>query len=190
MSRSRTIIGLATLALCGVSFALAPAVQGMVQATKQHEKIKMGAGSWAGTLTTHSMGEPMTMPCSEVVTSIGDLWTTSRFEADFMGMPFVGSSVLGYDPEKKKYVGTWIDSMHPRLTVMEGTYDEAKKAIVMEYDMLDDLTGTMKKMRSETVFNAQSYTMKFFVLEGRDAKLDMEINLNRKGTAMEAGAAR
>ncbi|MFT5049916.1 MAG: hypothetical protein ACI8QZ_001309 [Chlamydiales bacterium] len=190
MSRPRTFIGLATLALCSITYAVAPALQGMVQAAPQHNMIQQGTGEWAGTVTMYMEGQASTAPCSEVVASIGDLWTTSRFEMEFMGTTFTGASTLGYDPAKKKFVGTWIDNGHPTLTVMEGTYDEAKKAIVMHYDGMDDMTGTMKKMRQETTHTKNSYTMKFFKVEGGADKLEMEMTLNRKASTTEAASGR
>ena len=50
----------------------------------------------------------------------GGLWVLSKFEGDFGGMKFEGRGQFGYDPIKKKYVGTWIDSMSPTLSVLEG----------------------------------------------------------------------
>ena len=43
----------------------------------------------------------------------GGLWVASTFQGDFGGMTFEGRGQFGYDPAKKKYVGTWIDSMSP-----------------------------------------------------------------------------
>src|SRR6185295_18628018 len=46
-----------------------------------------------------------------------------------MGMPFEGMGVTGYDNLKKKYVGSWIDSMGTGIMQSEGTYDPSKKTI-------------------------------------------------------------
>ena len=46
-------------------------------------------------------------------------------------MEFHGQGQTGYDPNKKKYVGTWVDSISPTIMIMEGdivdisSYNEA-----------------------------------------------------------------
>jgi len=57
------------------------------------------------------------------------MWLVSRFEGEAAGMPFVGVGTSGYDPEKKKYVGTWVDTMTPHLMITEAEYDEEKKPL-------------------------------------------------------------
>jgi hypothetical protein len=39
---------------------------------------------------------------------------------------------LGFDPEKKKIVGTWVDSVHNYLWVYEGSFDESGNVLTME----------------------------------------------------------
>ena len=149
---------------------------------EQHKQLQMGIGEWAGTISMYQpeMKEPEVAPCSEVVTAIGELWTTSRFEMDFMGSKFVGSGTLGYDSLKKKYVGTWIDSMNPTITAMEGEFDEAKQAMVMHYDMYDPMTKSMTPMRNEMVHKGDSYSLSFFKKGDADEALYMKIDMKRK----------
>ena len=59
----------------------------------------------------------------------GGLWLLSKFEGDFGGMKFSGRGQFGYDPVKKKYVGTWIDSTSTVLSVLEGEYDAKTKTM-------------------------------------------------------------
>jgi hypothetical protein len=51
-----------------------------------------------------------------------------------MGQPFEGRGATGYDPAKKKFVGTWVDTMTPGYYTVEATYDPATKT----------MTGTME----------------------------------------------
>jgi hypothetical protein len=41
---------------------------------------------------------------------------------------------LGYDPEKGRFVGTWVGSMMPVLWVYDGGLDEAGKVLTLEAD--------------------------------------------------------
>ena len=185
MRLSHLILTLSSLAVGGVAVAaLGSAPQDMPSpAVKQHKQIQRGVGSWEGTITMHmpDMPEPMTLPCTEVVRSVGDLWTLSRFEMDMMGTPFTGSSTFGYDKHKQKYVGTWIDSMSTGVTLMEGDLDKERKVIVMHYDQRDEASGATRKMRSETAHDGDSMNIKFFEVADGGDRLQMEIAMTRKG---------
>ena len=191
MLQPRKLLLTATLAVCGVVYAATPLMQGPVQPTEHHERVMKGVGHWKGTMTMSMPGMPeSTSDCSETVTALGGLWTQSQFRTNFMGMEFQGSATLGYDPKKGKFVGTWIDNMNPMLTVMEGVYDKEKNAIVMEYEMMDEMTGEMKPVRSYTVTTADTYTMAFYdVKDGNETKT-MEMNMKRQPVATEAAAGK
>jgi uncharacterized protein DUF1579 len=53
----------------------------------------------------------------------GGLWLLTDFEGKFGDSSFHGRGETGYDPQKKKYVGTWVDSMSASISVMEGDFD-------------------------------------------------------------------
>ena len=46
--------------------------------------------------------------------------------------PFNGLFTLGYDQDKKKFVGTWVDSMSSHLWKYEGTLDGSRKTLTLE----------------------------------------------------------
>ena len=41
-------------------------------------------------------------------------------------------TVLGYDPEKGRFVGTWLGTMMSKLWVYEGFLDETKRVLTLE----------------------------------------------------------
>ena len=193
MFTKRLALGLTTLVLGGVALAISPLAsqeEMMDMSTPHHKMIMKGVGNWEGTITQYMPGvEPVPMPCTETVTGIGNLWTTGHFEMDFMGTPFEGISTLGYDTIDKKFVGTWADSMSPKMAHMEGTYDEKKGAIIMHYDMFEVMTGETKKMRSETAHKGDSYTIDFYDVSGEKEALMMKIEMKRK-MVREAGSTK
>jgi hypothetical protein len=66
-----------------------------------------------------------------------------------MGAPFTGHGTMGYDQQKQKYVGTWIDSMKSGLFISEGTGDEHGKVFTMIAQGYCDAEGkaiTMKQV--------------------------------------------
>ena len=195
MLSPRLVTGVATILVSAVSIAaignLLPFQDAAPQQTKQHKLLVKSAGNYEGTTAMWMPGapEPMQAPCSEVVTAIGGLWTTSHFQMEFMGQPFAGSAISGYDAERKKFIGYWVDSTNPKVTQMEGDWDEAKQAIVMQYDMFDTMINKMVKMRSETVHHDDGYTMTFFRIEDGKAERQMQMTMKRKAT-VEAGAVK
>ncbi len=95
----------------------------MPEAAPEHGWIQESAGTWNVKCTYYMDPTQPPMECTarETIEAVGQFWTVSTFEADFMGMPFQGRCTLGYTPAKERFVGTWIDSMSQHMFVMEGT---------------------------------------------------------------------
>ena len=62
---------------------------------------------------------------------IGGFWAVFENHGEMMGAPFTGIMTVGYDPEKKQYQATWVDSMTPILWVYQGEVDASGKALVL-----------------------------------------------------------
>jgi Protein of unknown function (DUF1579) len=194
MSYPKLVLTITALASCAlVATALVPALQDMpiLKPTEQHKKILSGVGEWEGTLTSYMTPDqkPATSPAHESVTPIGEFWVLSQFDCQFNGMPYHGSGHVGYDPEKKKYIGTWVDSMSSLFALMEGDIDPATKALVMHWQGRD-MTGKVVPHRSESVENGDTRTMTFYMGEGAGTK-SMVIEMKRKkGKTTETGATK
>src|SRR5688500_293161 len=115
----RLVLAAFVLASLGTAVAALRPAQAMPTPTQEHAQLLKAVGEWEGTLTMSAPGVPAEpMACRETVTGVGAFWTVATFTCDFGGMPFIGSGTMGYDTERKLYVGTWIDAMTTRLTVM------------------------------------------------------------------------
>ncbi|WP_182868593.1 DUF1579 family protein [Rhodopirellula sp. JC639] len=116
--------------------------------SKEHAYLAKTVGTRTGTMKVWPQGpdgDAMEFPFSETNTAIlGGNWVESAFEAG----PYKGRGMSGYDPIKKKYIGTWANNMTPYLAVMEGTYDEAKHELTMIFDDIDPATNKPVKMKS------------------------------------------
>jgi hypothetical protein len=101
--------------------------------TAEHERLTLDVGTWDATIKCYMQGpdaEPHVSHATEVVKLMpGGLWAISDFEGQFGDTPFHGHGQSGYDPLKKKYVGTWIDSMSPSLMIFEGDYDPSTRTL-------------------------------------------------------------
>ena len=118
-----------TLSICFTSYVTAQ----MHEPTEEHQILKDDVGVWKAELSVWMAPgtEPMKSSGKETITMLGELWALSEFAGEFGGMPFGGRGTTGFDPAKRKYVGTWIDSMTPTISHMEGTYDAETKTMTM-----------------------------------------------------------
>ncbi len=93
---------------------------------KEHALLKKDVGVWDADITMFMdpNAEPTKSKGVETDKMLGDFWLMTHFEYDFMGQQVTGHGLIGYDPSKKKYVGTWHESASPYMATMEGTYDE------------------------------------------------------------------
>jgi hypothetical protein len=98
---------------------------------REQDLFKQDVGVWDATIemTMEAGGKPNVTKGTETNTLLGGRWLISDFKGEMMGMPFQGHSVMGYDPAKKKYTGTWVDSMSTTSSVLEGTYDPKTKTM-------------------------------------------------------------
>jgi Protein of unknown function (DUF1579) len=114
----------------------------------EHQILAAAAGTWDATIRTFGGGSAVSKGTEVTEVLPGGLWVLSRFDGDFDGMKFQGRGQFGFDPFKKKYVGTWIDSMNPILSVLEGSYDAKTKTMTYVGDGLgpDMKTKVTQKM--------------------------------------------
>jgi hypothetical protein len=92
------------------------------------------AGTWDATIKSWSApdSQPAVSQGVEVGKLMpGGLWLQTEFDGKFGDVEFHGCGQSGYDAKKKKYVGTWVDSMSTEIMMMEGDYDEATRTVTM-----------------------------------------------------------
>lgn len=153
---------------------------------KAHAILKDAAGTWDARMKLYAPGSDT--PSSEskgVETNTmmeGGFFCLGEYRGELLGQPFVGKSVLGYDPEKGKYVGTWVDSVSARILAMEGTYDEATKTLTMWTESKDPATG--KTVREKQVTRAIDHDTREFQMiqvgEGGKETVLMVVNYKRR----------
>jgi Protein of unknown function (DUF1579) len=130
----------------------------------EHEILKKDVGVWDATVesTMEPGGKPNVSKGVETNTLLGDgLWLIQDFKGEVQSAPFQGHGVTGYDPSKKKYVGTWVDSMSTGLSTSEGTYDPKTKTMTTRFEGPGP-DGTIMKMRTTSEWkdaNNRVFTM-------------------------------
>lgn len=107
------------------------------QPQKEHQWLQKLVGEW--TYETEAMMGPDQPPVkstgTETVRSLGGLWFLAEGQGE---MPCGGAATtlmtLGYDPQKQRYVGTWIGSMMTHLWIYDGELDASETALTLNSD--------------------------------------------------------
>jgi len=124
----KTVCWFAVAALATASTAHAARAQDFPKPGPEHELLKKMAGNWDLTLKFAGMESKGTVVYKM---DLGGLWLSSKLDGETGGQKFSGRGFDGFDPNKKKYVGVWVDSMSAAPMIMEGTYDKDKKIVNM-----------------------------------------------------------
>ena len=106
-----------------------------VEPQQEHHWLQKLVGKWTSEMECHSEpGKPAEMAKgTETVRSIGGVWVASEGLAEMPGGG-TGTTVmtLGYDPEKKRFLGTFIGSMMTHMWVYDGQLDAAGKVLTLD----------------------------------------------------------
>jgi hypothetical protein len=143
----------------------------------EQEALKQFEGDWDATV--NFMGNE-SKGTANYRMGYGGFWLTEEFKGDAGGQAFEGRGTTGYDPFKKKYVGTWIDSMSPTIMAMEGNYENDGKRFTGTGTTIKP-DGTPMKMKS--VYDIKDkdnfvFTM-YDLTDGKEQEM-MKITYQRK----------
>jgi Protein of unknown function (DUF1579) len=102
---------------------------------QEHKWLQRLVGEWTYE-TEGSMGPdqpPFKSTGTESVRSIGGLWTVGEGHGEMPGGgPATTIMTLGYDPQTKRFVGTFIGSMMTHLWIYNGSVDAAGKVLTLD----------------------------------------------------------
>jgi hypothetical protein len=165
-----------------------PGMQAMMTAMtpgEHHEHMKKLVGNYNYTIKmwmdpaappTESTGKRT----AEMI--LGGRFLEEKFTGNFMGMPFEGIGLMGYDNINKQYVGTWMDNMSTGIMDMHGTCDSGTWNMTGE--STDPMTGKKMTTRSVTkVVDDNTFTMEMFG-PGADGKEVKMMEMTCKKAAM------
>ncbi|WP_250124682.1 DUF1579 domain-containing protein [Chroococcidiopsis sp. CCMEE 29] len=104
---------------------------------KEHQWLQKLVGEW--TYETEAMmgsdQPPEKATGAERVRSLGGLWVLAEGQGE---MPGGGNATtmmtIGYDPQKQRYVGTWVGSMMTYLWLYDGELDSSEKLLTLNSD--------------------------------------------------------
>ena len=173
------VLGVAGLAMAQDKPAGAPAMPPLPKPGPEHAIFKDIAGTWDAKVESFmAPGAPPTVSNGTETSRVGcgGLCLISDFKSSFVmgppgtpATPFEGHGTETYDTAKKKYVGSWVDSMSTGLMTTESTHDAATKT----------MTGWMVVSKDP---NTRVFSMYNVGADGKEA-LGMRITYTRKKEA-------
>jgi len=125
---------------------------------EQHKSMATRAGTWEATIEDFSSGQAMVSKGTLKRTMIFDgKYMQEDFESNFMGMPFKGHGMLGFDNNSQEFFYFWIDNMGTGYSRSSGKPNGNKTEMIGEMtspfgmvktrimiDIVDDNTDTME----------------------------------------------
>ena len=154
---------------------------------KEHQWLEKLVGEWVieGDMTTEPDKPPMEW--TESVRSLDGLWILAEGKGEMPegGGPVTTMMTLGYDPQRKRFVGTWIGSMMTHLWVYDGALDAAQNALTLESEgpsMAPDAGGKLMKYKDVIELKSDDHRVMTSHMLGDDGNWQqfMTANYRRK----------
>jgi hypothetical protein len=125
---------------------------------KEHQWLQQLVGEWTFE-SDCSMGPdqpPSKFNGTETVRSLGGLWVLCEGRGEMPGGG-IGTTLmtLGYDPLRKRYVGTFVGSMMTHLWVYDGQLDAAGKVLTLDTEG-PSFTGDGKMVKYQDIIEFKS----------------------------------
>jgi len=129
-------------------------------AEKQHQWLKQFVGQWQSESEARMGPNQPPVKCTGTMSSrmLGDFWVVSELVGEMPGMTVTGLQTIGYDAGKKKYVGTWVDSVTSYMWKYEGVVDDSGKTLVLEAEGPNFMAdGKMARFRDAYTFPSKDH---------------------------------
>ena len=121
---------------------------------KEHRWLQKLVGEWTYETAAGDTGKKSTG--TESVRALGGLWVLAEGQGEMPdGAPASTLMTLGYDPQKKRFVGTWIGSMMTHLWVYDGELDAAEQMLTLNSEG-PSMTGDGTTARYQDVIELKS----------------------------------
>mgnify|MGYP000997372336 CR=1 FL=1 len=151
---------------------------------QEHLWLQKFVGEWAYESECNmGPGQPLsTFRGTESVRSLGGLWVLceGRWETPGGGTTTT-IMTLGYDPLKKKYVGTFIGSMMTNIWAYEGTLDPAGTTLPLDTEgpsFVGD--GKMVKFKDVLEFKSDDHRVLTSHMQGENGEWSVFMTANYK----------
>lgn len=147
-----------------------------------HELLARTAGTWDVTVKMYMGPEPtVSEATSTIETIMGGRWSRETVEGSFMGQPFHGVGVTGYNNTAERYESTWYDNMSTTLYYYTGSASEDGKTLTFAGEFEDPATGEMVSQKTTLEFVSDGEMIaRGFEDRGQGEQLVMELHYRRQ----------
>jgi hypothetical protein len=147
-----------------------------------HDVLAKSVGEWKTEIKSWmdpNMPPTVTEGKSVCESILGGRYFKSTETSNFMGMPFEGLSLSGYDNATKKFFSYWVDNMSTGGMILEGSYDEATKTFTYAGSGMS-FTGEYKVREIIQLINDDETMFTMYMEEGGKPEMKMmEIKYSR-----------
>lgn len=135
---------------------------------EHHEFLKSLSGTWTTNVKfwMDPKGEAQESEgTSEAGMIMGGRFLEQKFNGAFMGQPFEGRGLYGYDNIRKEYTGLWFDNMATGIMISSAKHDPATKTMTEEGSMSCPITNERDRWyKAVTTFvDSDHYTYESFM---------------------------
>jgi hypothetical protein len=132
---------------------------------EEHRWLQRLVGEWVAESAEHPG------VWTETVRSLGGTWTVAEGRGEMPGGgPAATLMTLGYDPQKGRFVGTWVGSMMTHLWVYDGALDETGNVLSLETEGPAMDGGGMAKYKDVIEFRGNEQRALTAYIMGDDGK--------------------
>ncbi len=153
------------------------------QPGKQHQQLAALVGTWQAEAKfwMDPAAAPQTMPGTiEYRMVMGGRFLEEKVDSEFMGSPFSGLGLYGYDNVTGKLQAVWIDDMSTGIYSYSGSINEAGDEITLNGRFMDPGTGDWKESRSLMKISGDKlHSISYEKTEGGEERKVMEITATR-----------
>lgn len=118
---------------------------------KQHEQLAALVGTWQAETKVwmDASAPPMTAPGTIAYRMVmGGRFLEEKVSSEFMGSPFSGLGLYGYDNITGKLQAVWVDDLSTAIYSYSGSINEAGDEMILSSRFKDPMSGTWKESRS------------------------------------------
>jgi hypothetical protein len=159
----------------------------LAQPGEHHKRLDGFAGKWKTSgKTWMDPGQPPTdfTGTTESTWLLGGRYLQSVHKGAFVGMPFEGRGIDGYDNATNEYFTTWMDNMGTGVMVFRGKCDDPCKVLTETAEAFDPMQGKVTKTKTVTTsIDPDTYRFEMYMVgggpEGKDLKV-MELTAKRE----------
>lgn len=153
---------------------------------EMHRLLATLEGEWSYTSTAYLVPDAPPIESAGTATKrmiLGGRWLEEVHLGEFLGAPFEGRSLTGWDNLAKEFRGVWIDNVSTGLIESRGRLEVDGKSFTLEAEILDPLTERRQKVRMVTrILGVDHHEFEYFSKSAKEPeRREMVIRYTRKG---------